>query len=170
MMALMLVAAGFETTANMIGLGILALLRHPDQLAILRREPDLMTAAVDELLRYLTILHWGVSRVARAEVPLGGHTVRPGDLVVIALNAANRDPGAFHDPDRLDVARDANNHPAFSSGPHQCVGAQFARVELEIALRGLITEFTDLALDIPLEKVLVRSDMGIYDVHELPVR
>lgn len=170
MMALMLVAAGFETTANMIGLGALALLQHPDQLAILRRDPDLMPTAVDELLRYLTILHWGISRVAQADIPLGGHTIAAGDLVVIALNAINRDPEAFPDPDWLDVGRECGNHLAFSSGPHQCVGAQFARLELEVALRGLIMEFPDLALDVPLDKVPLRSDMGIYGVYELPVR
>jgi cytochrome P450 len=170
MMAMMLVAAGFETTASMIGLGTLALLEHPDQAALLRKDPALMATAVDELLRYLTIMHWGVSRVARAQVPLGGHTVQPGDMVVVALNAANRDAAAFTDPDQLDVTRRDNPHLTFSSGPHQCVGAAFARVELEIALRGLLTEFPGLALDVPVDAVPLRSGMGIFGVHALPVR
>lgn len=170
MMALLLVAAGFETTANMIGLGTLALLQHPSQLALLRENPALATGAVNELLRYLTILHFGISRVAHAEIQLGNQTIAPGDIVVLALNAVNRDPGVFPEPDRLDITRTDNNHLSFSSGPHQCVGAKFARAELEIAIMALIREFPDLALHVPVGKIPVRSDMGIYGVYELPVR
>jgi cytochrome P450 len=133
-MGVLLLIAGHETTANMIALGTLALLEHPDQLAALRAADDqeLVAGAVEELLRYLTIVHSGLRRIALADIQIGDQTIRAGDGVVIAIDAGNRDEQAFADPDRLDVHRDARQHVAFGFGVHQCLGQPLARAELQV--------------------------------------
>jgi cytochrome P450 len=131
-MGILLLIAGHETTANMIALGTLALLEHPDQLAALRDtdNPNLIAGAVEELLRYLHITHSGRRRVAVADIEIDGQLIRAGDGVIFANDVANRDEEAFADPDRLDVHRDARRHVAFGFGVHQCLGQPLARVEL----------------------------------------
>jgi cytochrome P450 len=139
----LLLVAGHETTVNLIGGGTLALLRHPDQLERLRREPTLARTAVEELLRYSPPVQW-TGRVATAEVELGGRRVAAGQSVVAILAAANRDPEAFADPDRLDVGRDPNHHVSFGRGIHFCLGAPLARLEAQIALPMLLRRFPEL--------------------------
>ncbi|MGW1794213.1 cytochrome P450 [Streptomyces tubercidicus] len=168
-MGLLLLVAGHETTANMTALSTLTLLRNPDQLARLRAEPSLIKGAVEELLRYLTIVHNGLPRVADEDVTIGGRTIRAGEGVLCTLNTANRDEEIFPGGAALDVGRDARRHVAFGFGVHQCLGQPLARVELQIALETLLRRLPGLRLDIPFEEVPFRHDMGIYGVHALPV-
>ena len=142
---ILLLIAGHETTTNLIGNGTLALLRNPDQLALFRDDPGLAKTAVEELLRYDSPVHL-TGRVALEDTDVGGTTVRAGDRITTLLAAANRDPEAFADPARLDLARSDNRHLAFSSGPHFCLGAALARLEGQIALSSLVTRFPDVAL------------------------
>jgi cytochrome P450 len=129
-MCLLLLAAGHETTSNLIGNGTLALFEHPDELDWLRRHPDLSAPAVDELLRYDSPAQVA-SRIALEDLTLGGVKVRKGQQALIVLGAANRDPARFVDPDRLDLARSGSSHLAFGNGPHFCVGAGLARLEAQ---------------------------------------
>lgn len=129
-MCLLLLAAGHETTANLIGNGTLALLEHPDQLDWLARHPDQCAQAVDELLRYDSPVQVA-SRAARDDLTLGGVRVRKGQQALVVLGAANRDPARYAHPDRLDLTRDGPPHLAFGNGPHFCVGAGLARLEAQ---------------------------------------
>lgn len=142
--ASLLLIAGHETTANMLGLGTLALLRHPDQLALVRDEPERVEPAVEELLRWLSIVHSGSEKLTTTEVEIAGQRIGPGELVVLALPAANRDPALLPDPDELDIARGAMGHMAFGHGIHHCLGAPLARLEMRIAFPALLRRFPDL--------------------------
>ncbi|MDN3354687.1 cytochrome P450 [Actinomadura sp. DC4] len=170
-MAMLLLVAGHETTANMIALGTLTLLRHPDQLAELRGEPDpkLVASAVEELLRYLTIVHSGRRRVATEDVEVGGRLIRAGEGVIVATDAGNRDASAFTDPDVLDIHRQARHHVAFGYGVHQCLGQPLARVELQVVYGTLYRRVPTLRLAVPLEEIRFKHDMLVYGVHGLPV-
>jgi hypothetical protein len=143
--AIGLLIAGFETTIGLIGNGIRALVRHPDELAKLRARPELAASAVDECLRFdgPIIL---TARVLHADVDFGGRTIPQNAMVWGMLAAANRDPAVFPDPDRFDVARRPNDHLAFGGGPHFCLGAHLARLEAQIAIGRLVERFDDLAL------------------------
>jgi len=167
--AMLLLIAGHETTANMLALGVYALLQHPDQLAALRADPTLMPGAVEELLRYLSIIHTGLTRVALRDVTIEGEEVATGETVVVALAEANRDGGHFGAPDALEVARSATGHLAFGHGVHQCLGQQLARIEMRIGYTALLERFPTLRLAAPPAQVPMRSDMAVYGVHSLPV-
>ncbi|MEV5645808.1 cytochrome P450 [Streptomyces flaveolus] len=168
-MALLLLLAGHETTANMIAMGTFALLSHPGQLALLREEPSLIDGAVEELLRYLSIMHVGLLRAALEDVELAGHVIGKGDTVTVSVAAANRDPEKFGPSEDLDITRPATGHVAFGHGIHQCLGQQLARIEMRIGINGLLREFPGLRLDVPVSEVPVRKDMGVLGVHRLPV-
>ncbi|MDX6449990.1 MAG: hypothetical protein QOH16_39 [Gaiellaceae bacterium] len=167
----LLLLAGHATTANMIALGTLALLEHPVQLAALRDadDPKLVAGAVEELLRYLTIVHTGLRRVALADIVVGDQTIRAGDAVVLAVDAGNRDERAFAGPERLDIHRDAAGHLAFGFGVHQCLGQPLARVELQVVYGTLYRRIPSLRLATDLEHVPFKDDGVIYGVNELPV-
>jgi cytochrome P450 len=165
----LLLAAGHETTANMLALGTYALLGHADQLCALREDADLVDGAVEELLRYLTIVQFGTVRVAREDVDVAGRRVRAGETVVASLAAADRDPVQFPEPDELDLARPAAQHVAFGHGIHQCLGQQLARVEMKVAYSALFRRFPRLRLAVRADEVPMRDDMFIYGVHRLPV-
>ncbi|MEV1000614.1 cytochrome P450 [Nonomuraea sp. NPDC050202] len=167
--ALLLLTAGHETTANMLGLGTFALLEHPGQLAALRAEPGLIDGAVEELLRFLSIIQLGVSRVATEPVTLGGVDLPAGATVVIATPEVNRDPRHWPDPDVLDVRRARTPHLAFGHGVHQCLGQQLARIELRIGLGELLSRLPGLRLAVPAEQVPVRDEMLVFGVRSLPV-
>ncbi|WP_296388612.1 cytochrome P450 [Williamsia sp.] len=171
-MCSLLLIAGHETTANMIALGTLALLRHPGQLAELREsdDPALMASAVEELLRYLTIVHQGLRRVAVEDIEIGGAQVAAGDGVIISADAGNRAPDAFDgDPDELDIHRSARHHVAFGFGIHQCLGQALARLELDIAYSTLFRRVPTLAVDASLDEIDFKDDMFVYGVRALPV-
>jgi cytochrome P450 len=170
-MGLLLLIAGHETTANMIALGTVALLENPDQLAELRDtdDPKLVANAVEELLRYLTIVHNGRRRVALEDIEIGGEVIRAGEGVVIATEVANRDEAAFPDPDTLDIHRAARHHVAFGYGVHQCLGQPLARVELQVVYSTLYRRIPSLALAVPVDELPFKHDMAIYGVHALPV-
>jgi cytochrome P450 len=140
-----LLVAGHETTMNLIGNGVLALLRHPDQLEILRNNPELMKTAIEELLRYDSPVQF-TSRIARVDVEIDGVRIAAGDEVGVSLGAANRDPAVFNNPDELAITRQQNAHVAFGSGIHFCIGAPLARLEGQIALRLLLERCPTLHL------------------------
>ncbi|CAM5586704.1 cytochrome P450 [Streptomyces aurantiogriseus] len=164
-----LLIAGHETTASMLSLGAVALLRHPDQLAALRADDALVPAAVEELLRHLSVVHIGLRRIATEDVEVGGVTIRAGEGVVIALQAANRDPEVFGHPDELDLTRDAGRHLAFGHGLHHCLGQSLARAELQIALPALFHRFPRLRLTGPAAEDLAFEGRAVHGVRELPV-
>ncbi|QUH03606.1 cytochrome P450 [Saccharopolyspora erythraea] len=170
-MAVLLLIAGHETTANMIALSTLLLLRHPDQLALLRESDDPAVArrAVEEMLRYLNITHGGRRRVALEDLEVAGQRVREGEGLVLPNEIANRDPDAFPDPDRLDITREARHHVAFGFGVHQCLGQPLARLELEIVYRTLYRRAPGLALAAGVEDIPFKHDGFVYGVYELPV-
>jgi cytochrome P450 len=165
--ASLLLIAGHETTANMLGLGTLALLRHPEQLAIVRDEPERVDSAVEELLRWLTIVHTGTAKIATADTEIAGHPIAAGELVMCALPAANRDPELRTDPDRLDVTRGGVGHLAFGHGIHHCLGAPLARMEMKIGFPALLRRFPGLA-EVP-DTAGFRSFSVIYGLTSLQV-
>ncbi|WBO61782.1 cytochrome P450 [Streptomyces camelliae] len=168
-MGLILLAAGFDTTANMLALGTFALLQNPAQLAALRADPALADRAVEELLRYLSVAKTFM-RTALVDVELGGQTIKAGTTVVLSYNTANRDPERFADPHVLDLRRQDGGHLAFGHGIHQCLGQQLARVEMRVAFPALVNRFPTLRLAVPAEEVGLRPESAdIYGVKSLPV-
>ncbi|MFD8289767.1 cytochrome P450 [Streptomyces lavendulae] len=165
----LLLSAGHETTAGSLSLGVFALLCHPAQLARLTSGAVPPDTVVEELLRYLTIFQFGVPRTPSEDVTLAGRTLRAGESVTVCLPAANRDPGRFPDPDRLDVGRRATGHLAFGHGVHQCIGQNLARAEMRIAFPALFARFPGLRPAVPPAEVPLGGDMGFYGVHRLPV-
>ncbi|MFF7365776.1 cytochrome P450 [Streptomyces sp. NPDC008125] len=140
-----LITAGDETTTHLIGNGMLALLRHPDQLARLRADPDLIRGAVEELARYDTVTQ-AIVRVVAEDLEIGGRTLREGELVYLFLGATNRDPERFEDPDRLDLSRPGNRHLSFGHGPHFCLGGPLAKLQAEVAIGTLARRLPGLRL------------------------
>ncbi|MFE0186961.1 cytochrome P450 [Streptomyces sp. NPDC058989] len=163
-----LLGAGLDTTANMIAHGTFALLSNPDQFAALRDDPDLAEQAVEELMRYLTIAHTSI-KSALEDVELDGQLIKAGETVTMSMEAANRDPRRFPDPDSLDLHRKATGHLGFGHGIHQCLGQQLARVEMRVALPALVTRFPTLRLAVPADEVPLRTFSNIYGVRRLPV-
>ncbi|MFF5447817.1 cytochrome P450 [Streptomyces sp. NPDC012888] len=163
-----LLAAGLDTTANMIAHGTFALLSNPSQAEALRADPDLAPQAVEELMRYLTVAPTGI-KSALEDVELDGRLIRAGESVTLSFEAANRDPERFRDPDVLDLHRAAAGHLGFGHGIHQCLGQQLARVQLTVALPALLGRFPTLRLAVPADEVPLRTNMNVYGVHRLPV-
>jgi cytochrome P450 len=167
-----LLIAGHETTANMLGLGVLALLENPDQLPAIRDadDPKIVANAVEELLRYLSIIQNGQRRVALEDISIAGEVIRAGEGIIIDLAPANWDADAFTEPERLYLHRSgADRNVAFGYGRHQCVGQQLARAEMQIVFRTLFQRIPTLQLAVPLEDVPFKHDRLAYGVYELPV-
>jgi cytochrome P450 len=167
-----LLIAGHETTSNMIGLGVLALLQNPEQLAVIRdaEDPKVIASAVEELLRYLSIIQNGQRRVAVEDIHIAGEVIRAGEGIIIDLAPANWDSNAFPEADRLYLHRSgADRNVAFGYGRHQCVGQQLARAELQIVYRTLFRRVPTLALAVPIEDIPFKHDRLAYGVYELPV-
>jgi cytochrome P450 len=164
--------AGHETTASMIALGTLVLLKHPDAFATLRDTDDSAVSLqiVDELLRYLTIVHSGlVDRVALEDVEIGGQLVRKGEHVVMNLTVGNYDSTFVDHPENFDIERNVRGHLAFGYGIHQCIGQNLARTELQIALTTLARRLPNLRLAVPEVELEFMNDRAIWSVKELPV-
>ncbi|WP_327418436.1 cytochrome P450 [Streptomyces sp. NBC_01233] len=167
--SLILLAAGFDTTANMLSLGTFALLQNPEQLAALRADPALIDQAVEELLRYLSVAK-SFMRTALEDVEVGGQTIEAGTTVVLSYNTANRDSERYPDPHTLDLRRDSGGHLAFGHGIHLCLGAQLARIEMRVAFSALLKRFPTLRLAVPAEDVALRPETAdIHGVKSLPV-
>ncbi|GAA1532807.1 cytochrome P450 [Nocardioides humi] len=167
-MLFLLLVGGFDTTANMIAVGMLVLFQNPEQLVQLRRSPDLWPGAIEELLRYVTPAHEVGYRLALEDREVGGCPVSAGEGVIAPIMAANRDPNVFVDPDRLDIHRNARHHVAFGFGVHQCLGQPLARLELSIVFRRLLERFPDLHLACEPHE-LEYTEALVVGVHSLPV-
>lgn len=164
-----LLIAGYATIATQISLSLVTLLDHPAELARLRADPSLISGAVEEMLRYVTINVLPLARVTTEDVRLGGVTI-PADELVLPLSwVANRDPQVFSEPGRFDVGREPASHLAFGTGPHHCIGAPLARLELQESLRALITQLPGLALAVPPADLTFKSGMALRTLRELLV-
>jgi cytochrome P450 len=168
-MMILLIVAGHETTVSLIANSVLALLSHPDELERLRREPELVPAAVEELLRYDSPVERTITRWAATDVELGGHTIRRGDFVIAVLGSANRDAARFADPEKLDLDRGDVRHVGFGRGRHFCLGAPLARLEAEIALTTLLRRLPGLRLAVPAEELRYRPVPLFRSLATLPV-
>ena len=140
-----LLNAGHETTTNLIGNGVAELLRHPDQLSLLRQSPELIKSAVEEILRYQTPNQLG-NRELTEDIEVGGVSLRTSSTVTLCIGAANRDPARFDDPERFDIRRQPNPHLAFATGIHSCLGMTLARLEGQVAISALLNRYPDLEL------------------------
>ncbi|GAA3447545.1 cytochrome P450 family protein [Planomonospora venezuelensis] len=170
-MLTLLLIAGHETTVNLIGNGMLALLTHPGQLRLLQEEPELIPGAVEEFLRYDGPVERATLRFATEDLRIAGVRIPEGSMVQVSLGAAGRDPGAFDDPDALDVTRDGGHHLAFGHGVHFCLGAPLARLEARIAFGTLLRRLPDIALDCAPEQLEWRGSASIVrGLQALPVR
>jgi cytochrome P450 len=169
-MAFLLLVAGHETTVNLIASGTLALLLNPAELARLRADPSLLSGAVEELLRYVNPVNNATFRFTAEPVEIGGVPIGPNEVVLVSLSGADRDPARYDDPDRLDLSRDSAGHLAFGHGIHYCLGAPLARLEAEIAFRGLLERFGSMSLAVPPDALRWRPSTLIHGLESLPVR
>ncbi|CAN5575159.1 cytochrome P450 [soil metagenome] len=161
---------GYETSASMLALGTLALLRDPAAFALIRTDPSAVDQIVDELLRYLSPVQIAFPRFARQDMELFGTSVKAGDVVVCSLTSANRDDVFGESPDAFDSARSGRSHLAFGHGFHRCIGSELARMELRVAFRALARSFPDLELAVPANALQFRELSIVYGVQSLPVR
>ena len=168
-MIFLLLFAGHETSVNLIGNGLLALIDHPDQMALVRDDPTMMEQAVDELLRYTNPVEYGTMRFAKEDVTIADVTIARGEMVMALGASANRDDTAFPGADTLDVTRRDNRHLALGFGLHYCLGAALGRLETRVALNGLLARFPNIRLAIPREAVRWRQSSGLRGIVSLPL-
>ncbi|MCS7482869.1 cytochrome P450 [Umezawaea endophytica] len=164
-----LLIAGHETTANTIGLGTLLLIQHPEQLALVRDDPSVLRTAVEEVLRYLSIVHTGSPRRVTEDITVAGQPIPAGDMVVVSLPSANRDGNFLTDADSFDVTRPVGAHLAFGHGIHQCLGQQLARMELAVVLPAMLTKLPNLRLAARQSDLAFRTDGPVNGVNALPI-
>jgi cytochrome P450 PksS len=169
-MIFLLMLAGHDTTANLIGSSILALLDHPEQADRLRSEPALAPSAVEELLRFTTPVPCGVARTTLADVEVAGVCIPKGSSVLGMIISANRDETIFDQPDVLDLGREPNRHITFAFGKHFCLGNQLARMEGQLALGTLIQRFPDMELAIPRDQLRYKPTQSLRGLKSLPLR
>ncbi|MCV7225977.1 cytochrome P450 [Mycolicibacterium komossense] len=165
----LLLLAGHETTSNMLGLGTIALLQRPEQLAVVRDDPDAVGPAVEELMRYLSVVQNAIARVTTTDVEIDGVVIPEGQIVILSLPAANRDPRFIDHPDALDIGRGAPGHLGFGHGVHHCLGAPLARMEMRIAFPALFRRFPNLALTEEVHDIRFHAYNLIYGAQSLPV-
>lgn len=165
----LLIIAGHETTVNLIGNTVLALMANPEQQEMLRQEPERVPQAIEESLRFNGPVEFSTSRWASEDMDFRGKQIHRGDVVVVALNAANHDPAKFDEPERFDPSREKNPHLAFGMGIHFCLGAPLARLEGEIAISSLLSRFADIRLAVDESELAWRPGMIVRGVKELPV-
>ncbi|TFZ02808.1 cytochrome P450 [Ramlibacter henchirensis] len=169
-LARLFLTAGHESTTGTLGVGLAALLYHPDQLELLRRDPSLIRNAVEEILRFTDVTHSGRLRTAREDIQIGDVTIRAGDAIIMHQPTADRDPAVFEDPHRFDITRkNARLHLAFGSGIHMCIGQPLARMELQIAIITLVQRLPGLRPLVPLEQLPFHTGLAIYGLESLPV-
>jgi pentalenolactone synthase len=168
-LAAVLLFAGHETTMVRIDAGVLLLAAHPDQREALLRDPDLVPAAVEEILRRSDTGTGGVPRYARSDVDIAGVTIRAGEAVLMNLGAGNHDERVFSRPDRFDIARQGHAHLAFGYGPRFCIGAPLARIELQAVFARLFRRFPTLRLAVPMDRLRIRGNLLTGGLDELPV-
>lgn len=163
--------AGHETTAGQLGVSIVALLEHPGQAALLRDadDPKVIAGAIEELLRYVSIIQTGQRRIAVEDIEVGGELIRAGEGIILDVAPANWDTRQFPEPDRLDLTRDDGPHVGFGYGTHQCVGQELARMELQIVLPTLLRRIPTMRLAVPLDELPFKHDALAYGLYELPV-
>ncbi|MER6999338.1 cytochrome P450 [Streptomyces sp. NPDC000410] len=169
-LAFLILFAGYENTVQLIGTAVLALLDHPEQLAALRDAPAVIEAAVEEFARYDGPAALAIRRFPVEDMEIDGVTIPAGETVMLSLASANRDPGQFPDPDRLDLGRRDGGHVALGHGIHYCVGAPLARLETQIAVNTLLRRFPALELDVPRDELRWRPSMRARGLVALPVR
>ncbi|AKU15493.1 cytochrome P450 [Luteipulveratus mongoliensis] len=168
-LAQLMLLAGHESTAEMISLGVVGLLSHPDQLRVILDDPSKTPAAIDELLRYFSVVEIGMARVALEDVEIRGVQIKAGDGVIASNIAANHDPSVFPDPGALDLQRDARQHVAQGFGAHQCIGMNLARTELAVIYDTLFKRVPTLRLESPAEELPFKYDGLIFGLRSLPV-
>jgi cytochrome P450 PksS len=169
-MIFLLMLAGQDTTANLIGSAALTLIEHPEQAARLRTDDAIAPAAVEELLRFTTPVPCGAVRVTLEDVEVGGTTLPKGSKVLGMIISANRDEAIFDQPDVLDLGRDPNRHITFAFGKHFCLGNQLARMEGQIAIRSLVGRFPDMALAVPRDRLRYKPIQSLRGLKNLPLR
>jgi cytochrome P450 PksS len=167
---ILLFVAGHETTVNLIGNGVLALLQHPDQLARLRSDPSLIKPAVEELLRFTNPVDMATERYPREDVTIRGVTIPRGEMVYVVLSSANRDERQFPNPDQLDITREPNKHLALGLGTHFCLGAPLARLEGQIAINTLLRRLPDLRLAVVPSQLRWRPGLLLRGLEALPLK
>ncbi|MFD1173385.1 cytochrome P450 family protein [Oceanobacillus picturae] len=165
----LLIIAGHETTVNFIGNSIMALIENPDQLALLKEQPDLIKTAIEETLRFNDPVEYSTSRWASEDMVFKDQAMKKGDLVIVILNAANHDPSQFENPDQLDITREKSKHLAFGKGIHACLGAPLARLEGEIAIASFFKRYPHAQLNINKDDLEWRTGMIVRGVRELPL-
>ncbi|PRA07907.1 MULTISPECIES: cytochrome P450 [unclassified Paenibacillus] len=166
----LLIIAGHETTVNLIGNGILALLEHPEQRELLIKQPELIHNAIEEMLRYNGPVEFSTSRWALEDIEFRGQHIAQGELVIVALDSANRDEQQFKDADIFDITREKSSHLAFGKGIHLCLGAPLARLEGEIAVSTLLNRFPNIQLQADVNELEWRPGMIVRGVKEIPVQ
>ncbi|MGN9789425.1 cytochrome P450 [Nonomuraea sp. ZG12] len=164
-----LLVDGYETTSNMITLGVLMLFKYPDQMEELRTNRKIIPSAVAEMLRYLSISDIGVARVADEDVELGGGHIKAGDGVMTLIAAANHDDTAYPEAAKFDVTRNPRNHLTFGHGIHQCLGQHLVTIELEVVFETLIDRLPTIRPAVPFDEISFKHDAGLYGVWDLPV-
>jgi cytochrome P450 len=165
----LLLLAGHETTSNMLGLGTIALLQQPGQLAAVRDDPDAVGPAIEELMRYLSVVQNAIARVTTTDVEIDGVVIPAGHIVILSLPSANRDPRFIDDPDTLNIGRGAPGHLGFGHGVHHCLGAPLARMEMRIAFPALLRRFPNLALAEDIHDIEFHAYNLIYGAQSLKV-
>lgn len=165
----LMIIAGHETTVNLIGNGVLALLEYPEQRKLLQDQPGLIHGAIEEILRYNGPVEFSTSRWAGEDLEFKGHPMKMGDLIIVALNSANRDTKQFEDPEIFNVLREKSQHLAFGKGIHLCLGAPLARLEGEIAINSLLRRYPHFELQGDMEELEWRSGMIVRGVKEIPL-
>ncbi|MBT2757708.1 cytochrome P450 [Mesobacillus foraminis] len=165
----LLIIAGHETTVNLIGNSILALLEHPDQFDLLKEHPDRIHQAIEETLRFNGPVEFSTSRWANEDMEFRGQMIKRGELIIISLNSANHDPEVFENPDLFDISREKSPHLAFGKGIHLCLGAPLARLEGEIAITSLMQRFPEMNLAVGKDELEWRPGMIVRGVKEIPL-
>ena len=167
-LARLMLTAGHESTTGTLGLGLAALLYHPDQLTLLQNDPKLIRGAVEEILRYTDVTHSGRLRVAKEDIELCGVTIRAGDAIIMHQATGDRDPSVFPDPHKFDITRKPRAHLAFGFGIHQCIGQPLARMELQEAIGTLVLRLPGLKALRPMEELNFHHKLAIYGLESLP--